>query len=89
MDQLCNAQELPGMYLQIHYTAIVLFWKIPSTVKPYGYSLIIFSQIRKAAGQKRESRTRPTAVRFNMTNPPKKVVKYQEAAVNSLDSKFL
>jgi len=30
-----------------------------------------------------------TAVRFNMTNPPKKVVKYQEAAVNSLDSKFL
>jgi hypothetical protein len=24
-----------------------------------------------------------------MTNPPKKVVKYQEAAVNSLDSKFL
>ena len=31
----------------------------------------------------------PTAVRFNMTNPPKKVVKYQEAAVNSLDSKFL
>ena len=60
-DQLCNAQELPGMYLQIHYTAILLFWKIPSTVKPYGYSLIIFSQIRKAAGQKRESRARPTS----------------------------
>lgn len=30
-----------------------------------------------------------TAVRFNMTNPPKKVGQYQVEAVNSHDSRFL